>query len=104
VYETAVTNAGLFTIDELEIARFLRDREARENLLKAAEEVAEYAAGLAPRDTGAGADSIHPEWVGDDLEISWDRDHYYMWFQERGTIHMAGHEFLEQTLDRYHFD
>jgi HK97 gp10 family phage protein len=103
MYETAATNAGLFTIDELEITRFLRDREARDALFQAAKEVAAYAANIAPKASGEGAASIHPEWVGDDLEVSWDRDHYYMWFQEHGTVHMPAHPFLEPTLDRYRF-
>jgi HK97 gp10 family phage protein len=68
-----------------------------------AKEVAAYAANIAPKASGEGAASIHPEWVGDDLEVSWDRDHYYMWFQEHGTVHMPAHPFLEPTLDRYRF-
>lgn len=59
----------------------------------------------APKATGAGAASIRSEVDFSHLEpavaISWDRDHYYMFFHERGTRYMPARPFLVPAVDRY---
>lgn len=57
----------------------------------------------APKRTGAGAASIHAEPVLEDDEwtthTSWDRDHFYMWFPEKGTVHQPARPFLVPALE-----
>lgn len=61
-------------------------------------EVAKRAAAAAPRDSGDGAASIHPELFLIDGEahvrVSWDRAHFYMGFAEVGTEHQPPRPFL----------
>lgn len=58
---------------------------------------------LAPKRTGQGAASIHPEAVldGDEWEIkvSWTQDHYYMRFHEEGDRYMPPHPFLVPAFE-----
>lgn len=54
------------------------------------EQIAVGARALAPRETGQGAASIDWELTREPdgemgVRVSWDRDHYYMWFHEAGT-------------------
>jgi len=67
--------------------------------------IAGSARGEAPRRSGAGAGSIHDETV---LEggawtdrVSWDREHYYMGFQNSGAKHTTALHFIEHAVDRY---
>lgn len=66
--------------------------------------VAQVAAALAPKDTGAGAASIHAEVSSDGesvyADVSWDRDHFYMGFKETGTEHEPAQPFLRPALDQ----
>jgi HK97 gp10 family phage protein len=60
--------------------------------------IAQDAKALAPRETGAGARSIHHE-VGFDADgtfvrVSWNRKHFYMWFHEAGTSKSNATPFL----------
>ncbi|MGC5664927.1 HK97-gp10 family putative phage morphogenesis protein [Micromonospora sp. WMMD723] len=59
----------------------------------------------APHRTGRGAASIQP-WPGRDglglhVDVSWDRDHFYMGFHEGGTRYHHAQPFLGPALDRY---
>jgi HK97 gp10 family phage protein len=66
--------------------------------------IANDAARMAPKDTTLGAKSIRAELVkGDDPEvrISWDRDHFYMSFQEFGTEDRPAQPFLRPAANRY---
>lgn len=68
------------------------------------DQVAERAAELAPKRTGAGAASIHAE-LGEDedgayADVSWDRDHFYMGFKELGTEHEPAQPFLRPALEQ----
>jgi HK97 gp10 family phage protein len=51
-----------------------------------------------------GAASIHAETVrgpnGWEVRVSWTRSHYYMYFSEKGTVHMPARPFLRPALDR----
>jgi hypothetical protein len=71
---------------------------ARHAVLAPAERRAGSAALAAPRLSGAGAASIRAEAVLDGgqwtARVSWDREHYYMYFHERGTQHLLPRPFL----------
>lgn len=58
----------------------------------------------APKKTGAGAESIHSvpaEEASDGFRVSWDKDHFYMSFQEYGTERMAARPFARPTADEF---
>jgi HK97 gp10 family phage protein len=67
-------------------------------LLQLGWDVARRAAVSAPRDSGEGAASIHPELFivqgAPQVRVSWDRDHFYMGFQELGTVNQPARPFL----------
>lgn len=68
------------------------------------EKVAQRAKAGAPRDSGAGAASIHSEIVegyGGALHarVSWDKDSFYLFFHEVGTSRMPARPFLRPALD-----
>lgn len=69
------------------------------------EPVVRAAQTAAPKATGAGAASIRAEGQitgrGAGVAVSWDRDHFYMFFHERGTRYLPARPFLEPSLDRY---
>jgi HK97 gp10 family phage protein len=52
----------------------------------------------APKRTGLGAASIHPEAILDGqqwiVEVSWSQERYYMKFHEQGTRYMPPRPFL----------
>lgn len=80
-----------------------RDPDIRAGLLAAAAPIVRGAAAAAPKQTGAGAASIRAEAVLDGPEwtarVSWDREHYYMFFQERGTVNLPARPFLVPTVE-----
>ncbi len=80
------------------------DEEVLDMLMEIGDEVAETAATLAPKASGAGAASIHAEPAedadGTAVDVSWDRDHFYMGFHELGTEKMAARPFLRPALDQ----
>lgn len=95
-----------FKLDDHQIRGLGLSDEAADLLEDVGEVVADIAHDLAPKDTGAGADSIHGE-VGEDeesayVDISWDRDHFYMGFKELGTEHESAQPFLRPALDQAH--
>jgi HK97 gp10 family phage protein len=91
-------------VDERAIADLLSDPQ----VVAAIGEVADRAAGViaarAPRRTGRGAASIHAE-PDQDLpgafRVSWDRDHFYMSFQNDGTGHQRARHFVEDALSQF---
>lgn len=78
--------------------------DAKRILDKLGEEIAADAAATAPRATGEGAESITHE-VGEDADgayvrVSWDRDHFYMFFHEVGTSRMSARPFLRPAAKK----
>lgn len=65
--------------------------------------VAERAADLAPKETGAGAASIHHEVELESgvpvAKVSWEPDYFYLLFHELGTSRMPARPFLRPALD-----
>lgn len=77
------------------IAELVHNPQVQRKTGSTADKVAERAADLAPKDTGEGAASIHAEQESDgSWHVSWDEDHYYMFFQEFGTEFIDPHPFL----------
>lgn len=78
-----------------------KNRETQQRLQRDAEELAQFAAQLAPRDTGALAASIHAEQQDDGTwRVSWDQQHSYGVYQELGTEHHPPHPFLRPAAKR----
>lgn len=78
--------------------------DAKRILENLGEQIAQDAKANAPRDTGAGAESIQHE-VGEDSEgayvrVSWDRDHFYMFFHEVGTSRKSARPFLRPAASK----
>lgn len=94
-----------FVYNESEMERLLRDPEVLNEMLALVEPVVMTSRALAPKDTGAGAASIHGESgvdaQGSFVDISWDTEHDYMRFQDLGTRRIRPHRFLEDALERY---
>jgi HK97 gp10 family phage protein len=86
-----------------EIEALLGDPEIRMALLEAAGPVVLDARAGAPKLTGRGAASIRAESVLDGpqqtVHVSWDRDHFYMSFQDLGTSRLPALHFLEDALE-----
>jgi HK97 gp10 family phage protein len=61
---------------------------------RVADAIVDDAQHRAPRDTGAGADSIHAEEVDGVWRVGWDAAHDYMRFPEFGTERMPAQPFL----------
>lgn len=78
---------------------FTKDPGVIRRQLELGWEIAGLAARLAPKETGGGAKSIRAEVIraedGDEeVRVSWDRDHFYMYFAEVGTQHQSARPFL----------
>ena len=86
-------------------ANFTNDPRLGRELLKDGWKVAAAAVALAPKDTGRGAGSIHPELVrtpdGPEVRVSWDRAHFYMGFAETGTMHQRPTPFLRPAAYQF---
>lgn len=71
---------------------------------KAGAQVAETARGLAPKDTGAGAASIHHtverDKYGWSSRVSWDLAHDYMFHVETGTSDTPASPFLRPAIKK----
>jgi HK97 gp10 family phage protein len=89
-------------VNRREVRRLAHNSKFQTRAGRDAELIANYAAELAPKDTGAGAASIHAEGPERDgsWRISWDLEHDYMRFQELGTEDMPAHPFLRPAADR----
>jgi HK97 gp10 family phage protein len=92
-------------VDESAIRRALRyNPDVTQALDKVGKGIAEDAAAAAPKQSGAGARSIHHE-IGFDsdgayVRVSWDRRHFYMAFAELGTSRQAATPFLRPAATR----
>lgn len=66
-----------------------------------AAEVARRIAARAPRDTGAGASSIHaePDPQGRGFRVGWDKAHFYLSFAELGTERQPATPFARPVAD-----
>lgn len=86
-----------------EVAALARRRDVAEAMLDAAQPGVRRAQSHAPHLTGAGAGSIRPEPVLDGptmtIRVSWDREHYYMGFHERGTSTLPARPFLVSAFE-----
>lgn len=90
------------------VAQVRRDPGVGRALLDAGWQVAEVAAGLAPKSPGGGegAKSIRAEMAKTadadfEVRVSWDRDHFYMGFAEFGTEHQKATPFLRPAAGRF---
>jgi HK97 gp10 family phage protein len=91
-------------LDSAAIARWAGSSDAKRILENLGEQIAQDAKAAAPRDTGAGAESIQHE-VGEDADgayvrVSWDRDHFYMFFHEVGTSRKSARPFLRPAATK----
>lgn len=96
------TNDVRVVTDERALRALSSSDDMRDLLMEEAEPVERRMEMLAPKRTGAGARSIRREpvldvesWV---VRISWTRDHYYLYFHDRGTVNMRATPFLEEAL------
>lgn len=57
----------------------------------------------APKETGAGAESIDFELdeSGEFYRVTWGKDQFYMYFHEVGTIHLVARPFARPTADEF---
>jgi HK97 gp10 family phage protein len=82
-------------LNQREIARLNQHPQVVEDTEVAADGVVSEAQRRAPKDTGAGAASIHREPDGEGGQrVGWDEAHDYMRFHELGTEMMPATPFL----------
>lgn len=90
-------------VDVAAVRSIVSSDDMRDFLMEEAKPVVARAQLLAPKKTGAGAASIRSEPVVDfdewTVRVSWDRDHYYLYFRDRGTVYQSAAPFLEQALE-----
>jgi HK97 gp10 family phage protein len=86
-------------IDPREEHRLFTSAAVMAGLERVGEQVAVRAASAAPKDTGAGAASIHPEVVNGEVRVSCTPERFYMFFPEVGTSRMPARSFLRSALD-----
>lgn len=87
-----------------EVERALRfSSEMRDTVDLVGTLIAEQAEGDAPKRSGLGAGSIDsvPRLGPDGWEtrVSWTRERYYMYFHERGTVHLPARPFLRPARE-----
>lgn len=92
-------------VNMAEVHALKRTPMARAGLEDVGEQAVAVAQGLAPRDTGAGAASIHGEISTESnndyvLKVSWDREHGYMFQQEVGSKHNKPRPHLRPAFSR----
>jgi len=92
-------------VDERAVKELASDPKMGQEMLRLAAPVAREARARALKRTGRGAASIHPEQARDGDEqtvhIGWDRDHFYMYFHEKGTRKLPARPFLVPTLEGF---
>lgn len=86
-------------LDQAALKALMGSESVLRGLEHVGEQVAERAAQSAPKDSGEGAASIRAERVGDEVRVSWDRDHFYLLFAEVGTSRQPARPFLRPALD-----
>lgn len=90
------------TVHEDVIDRLLTSSNVHDMLLDASHPVVLQARTRAPKNTGAGAASIHTQMVltGDEWEAltSWDQDHFYLMWHETGSRQLPARPFLVPAL------
>jgi hypothetical protein len=82
------------------VAALARNPAVLRGVSEVAEHVATRMRATAPRRTGRGAASIHSEPAPDPAEgfrVSWDKDHFYLHFQNNGTPHLRAKHFAEDA-------
>lgn len=83
--------------------QLLRDQEVWQGVQADTDALVRRARMLAPRRTGAGAESVHGELSSTvdgvpEGRVSWDREHDYLRFQDYvGSRHGQARHFLEQA-------
>ena len=89
--------------DRPAITALKTDAEVVAYTREVAEGMSAYERRLAPKDTGAGADSIEAREsrAGGALDIGWTTDYRYMGYQELGTVTVARKNFAGRTVDEY---
>ena len=92
-------------VDGRAIDSIAGSQDVLEMLLDAADPIITRAKAIAPRRTGEGAASIHgepvldgPDWT---VRVGWDRDHFYLYFHDRGTEKLAARPILEPALEGF---
>lgn len=78
--------------------------EVEAALMGAGWQVAHEAARRAPKRTGAGAKSIHPEVIRGpepEVRVSWDQQHFYLAWAELGSEHQAPEPFLRPAAHQF---
>lgn len=83
----------------------LTGAQAEAELMDRGWEIALQAARRAPKDSGRGAASIHPELVrtpdGPEVRVSWDRSQFHMAFPELGTERQPATPFLRPAAQQF---
>jgi HK97 gp10 family phage protein len=86
----------------VELAKLPFNHKIQERCGRGAEEVAGVATRMAPKDTGAGAASIHAEQAERGTwHVSWDAAHDYMRYPEFGTESQAPKAFLRGAAAQF---
>jgi HK97 gp10 family phage protein len=89
-------------VDKVAVGGFMRGPEVKALLMEAAGPPTGRAQAAAPKRTGEGAASIQAKPRIDHGEqtvrVAWDRIHFYMFFQERGTKYIDARPFLVPSL------
>lgn len=86
-------------------AAISQNKEVAKQVRRAAAAIRDEARRRAPKDTGAGARSIKVQRSFDrssrgvSYHVSWDKQHYYMGFQELGTVNRPARPFLRPAAD-----
>jgi HK97 gp10 family phage protein len=97
-----VTSKVRIDVRDHEVAQLLADPALPGLLMQAARPIVASAKQKAPRRTGGGAGSIRaePVLVRNEWQvlISWDRLHFYMYFQHEGTRQISPRPFLEDAV------
>lgn len=83
------------------IAALVHHPQVEHDVDRGADKIVSGARMDAPKDTGAGAASIHAERQPDgSVRVGWDDAHDYMRFHELGTEQMNARPFLRPAADR----
>lgn len=90
-------------VDESGVQELLTSEEMRDMLMRFAEPIVDRARRFAPKRSGFGAGSIRSEpFLVEGVQtvrISWEREFYYMYFQNEGTVTVPEVAFLERAVE-----